>query len=51
MFLRKVFNDKHDITEAEAIAIAIATSTMKLGLWLKRVASAMAKTQESYVYY
>jgi hypothetical protein len=39
MFLRKVFNDKHDITEAGASFIA----TRKLGFWLKHIASAMAK--------
>ena len=41
IFLRKVFNDKHDITEAEASFIA----TKKFVFWLKRVASAMAKTK------
>ena len=40
MFLRKVSNDKHDITEAEASFIA----TKKYVFRLKRIASAMAKT-------
>ena len=35
IFLRKVFNDKHDITEAEASFIA----TKKFLLWMKRIAS------------
>ena len=41
MFPRKVSNDKHDITEAEASFIA----TKKFVFWLKRIASAMAKTK------
>jgi hypothetical protein len=41
MFLRKVSNDKHDITEAEASFIA----TKKYMFWLKRIASTMAKTK------
>ena len=41
MFLRKVSNDRHDITETEADFIA-AKKTM---FWLKRAASAMAKTK------
>ena len=41
MFSRKVLNDKHDITEAEARFIA----TRKLGFWLKRIVSVMTKTK------
>ena len=41
MFLRKVSNDRHDITETEADFIA----TKKTNFWLKRAASAMAKTK------
>ena len=41
MFLRKFFNGKHDITEAEASFVA----TKKFVFWLKRIASAMAKTK------
>jgi hypothetical protein len=41
MFPRKVSNDKHDITEAEASFIA----TKKYVFWLKHIASAMAKTK------
>ena len=41
MFLRKVSNDRHDITETEADFIA----TKETMFWLKRVASAMAKTK------
>ena len=41
MFLWKVFNDKHYITEAEGSF----TATTKQGFWLKRIASAMAKTK------
>ena len=41
MFLRKVSNDRHDITETEADFIA----TKKTMFWLKRAASAMAKTK------
>ena len=41
MFLRKVSNDRHDITETEADFIA----TKKTMIWLKRAASAMAKTK------
>ena len=36
MFLRKVSNDKHDITETEADFIA----TKKINFWLKRASSA-----------
>ena len=41
MFLRKVSNDKHDITETEADFIA----TKKTNFWLKRASAAMAKTK------
>ena len=41
MFLRKFFNGKHDITEAEASFVA----TKKFVFWLKHIASAMAKTK------
>ena len=41
MFLRKVFNDRHDIMETEADVIA----TKKTMFWLKRIVSAMAKTK------
>ena len=41
MFLRKVSNDRHDITETEADFIA----TKKTNFWLKRASSAMAKTK------
>ena len=41
MFLRKVSNDRHDITKAEADLIA----TKKINFWLKRASSAMAKTK------
>jgi hypothetical protein len=41
MFLRKVSNDKHDITGEEASFIA----AKKYVFWLKRVASVMAKTE------
>jgi hypothetical protein len=41
MFLRKVSNDRHDITESEVDFIA----TKKTTFWLKRIASAMAKTK------
>jgi hypothetical protein len=41
MFLRKFSNDRHDITEAETDFIA----TKKTMFWLKRIASAMAKTK------
>ena len=40
MFLRKVSNDRHDITETEADFIA----TKKTNFWLKRASAAMAKT-------
>ena len=43
MFLRKVSNDRHDITETEADFIA----TKKTMFWLKRAASTMAKTDKS----
>jgi hypothetical protein len=41
MFLRKVSNGRHDITETEASFIA----TKKTMFWLKRVTSAKAKTK------
>ena len=41
MFLRKVSNDRHDITETETDFIA----TKKTNFWLKRASSAMAKTK------
>ena len=41
MFLRKVSNDRHDITETEADFIAIK----KTNFWLKRASAAMAKTK------
>jgi len=41
MFLRKAFNDKHNITESEARFIA----TRKLRFWLKRISCAMTKTK------
>ena len=41
MFLRKVSNDRHDITETEADFVA----TKKCMFWLKRIAFAMAKTK------
>ena len=41
MFLRKVSNDRHDITETEADFIA----TKKTNFWLKRASSAIAKTK------
>src|SRR6056300_637929 len=41
MFLRKVSNDRHDITETEADFIA----TKKTNFWLKRASAAMAKTK------
>ena len=41
MFLRKVSNDRHDITETEAGFLA----TKKAMFWLKRAASAIAKTK------
>ena len=41
MFLRKIYNDRHDITETEADFIA----TKKTNFWLKRASSAMAKTK------
>ena len=40
-FLRKVSNDRHDITETEADFIA----TKKTNFWLKRASAAMAKTK------
>ena len=39
--VRKVSNDRHDITETEADFIA----TKKANFWLKRASSAMAKTK------
>ena len=41
MFLRKIYNDRHDITETEADVIA----TKKTNFWLKRASAAMAKTK------
>jgi len=41
MFIRKVSNDRHDITETEADFIA----TKKTNFWLKRASAAMAKTK------
>ena len=41
MFIRKVSNDRHDITEIEADFIA----TKKTNFWLKRASAAMAKTK------
>ena len=40
MFLRKVSNDRHNITETEDFI-----ATKKCVFWLKHVASAMAKTK------
>ena len=41
MFLRKVYIGRYDITEAEASFIA----TKKFVFWLKRIATAMARTK------
>ena len=41
MFLRKISNDRHDVTETEADF----TATKKTMFWLKRVTSAKAKTK------
>ena len=39
MFIRKVSNDRHDITETETDFIA----TKRTNFWLKRASAAMAK--------
>jgi hypothetical protein len=41
MFLRKISNDRHDVTETEADF----TATKKTMFWLKRIAPAIAKTK------